>query len=129
MEDFTAIDDVGEKIARSIWNYFQKPEHLLLIERLRNYGVQLEQHQAPNRLQSTILSGKSFLFTGKLTLFTREQAQLMVEEHGGTNASGVSKNLHYLVAGEKAGSKLKKALALGTVLVIDENEFLKLLED
>lgn len=129
VEDFTAIDDVGEKIARSIWNYFQKPEHLLLIERLRNYGVQLEQHQAPNRLQSTILSGKSFLFTGKLTLFTREQAQLMVEEHGGTNASGVSKNLHYLVAGEKAGSKLKKALALGTVLVIDENEFLKLLED
>ena len=74
------------------------------------------------------LAGKTFLFTGKLSLFTREQAEEMVEKHGGRNISAVSKNLNYLVVGEKAGSKLKKAQEIGTITILDEQEFLKMME-
>ena len=74
------------------------------------------------------LAGKSFLFTGKLSLFTREDAEKLVEAHGGKNIAAVSKNLDYLVVGEKAGSKLKKAQDIGTVTILDEQQFLDLLE-
>ena len=77
---------------------------------------------------SNVLEGKSFLFTGKLSLFTREQAEEMVEKHGGKNISAVSKNLNYLVVGEKAGSKLKKAQDIGTITILDEQQFLDLIE-
>lgn len=76
---------------------------------------------------STLLVGKTFLFTGALTQFTREEAQKLVEQNGGKNVSGVSKNLNYLIAGEKAGSKLKKAEALGTVKILTEEEFLEMI--
>ncbi|MEG0761000.1 MAG: BRCT domain-containing protein, partial [Chryseobacterium sp.] len=73
------------------------------------------------------LESKTFLFTGKLSLFTRESAEEMVEKHGGKNISAVSKNLNYLVVGEKAGSKLKKAQDIGTITILDEQEFLDLI--
>ena len=78
---------------------------------------------------SNVLEGKTFLFTGKLSLFTREQAEEMVEKHGGKNISAVSKNLNYLVVGEKAGSKLKKAQDIGTITILDEQQFLNLIEN
>lgn len=76
---------------------------------------------------SFMLVDKTFLFTGRLSLFTREQAEDMVEKHGGKNISAVSKNLNYLVVGEKAGSKLKKAQDIGTIEILDEQEFLDLI--
>ncbi|MPN04087.1 DNA ligase [bioreactor metagenome] len=72
------------------------------------------------------MEGKTFLFTGTLTLFTRDEAEEIVEKNGGRNISGVSKNLNYLVVGEKAGSKLKKAKEIGTITIINEEEFMKL---
>lgn len=78
--------------------------------------------------KSNNLEGKTFLFTGSLTQFTRDEAQKMVEQNGGKNISAVSKNLNYLIAGEKAGSKLKKAEALGTVQVLTEEEFLEMIQ-
>lgn len=78
---------------------------------------------------SNSLEGKTFLFTGKLSLFTREQAEEIVEKHGGKNISAVSKNLNYLVVGEKAGSKLKKAQEIGTIEILDEQQFLDLIEN
>ncbi|HEY4540628.1 MAG TPA: BRCT domain-containing protein, partial [Faecalibacter sp.] len=77
--------------------------------------------------QSDVLEGKTFLFTGTLTKFTRTEAQKMVEANGGKNISAVSKNLNYLIAGEKAGSKLKKAEEIGTVIVLTEDEFLTMI--
>ncbi|HCN11760.1 MAG TPA: hypothetical protein DIS75_05400 [Chryseobacterium sp.] len=76
---------------------------------------------------SNNLENKTFLFTGKLSLFTRETAEEMVEKHGGKNISAVSKNLNYLVVGEKAGSKLKKAQEIGTIEILDEQQFLDLI--
>ena len=107
--------------------FFKNAENLLLVERLKSYGVQMERKESTTETLSNILKGKTFLFTGKLSLFTREQAEDMVEKHGGKNISAVSKNLNYLVVGEKAGSKLKKAQAIGTIRILDEQEFLNLI--
>lgn len=124
-EDLVNTEDVGEKIAQSLQLYFSKEEHIQIIERLKSYGIQMESEEQNTQI-STILEGKTFLFTGKLTAFTREQAEEMVEKHGGKNISAVSKNLNYLIVGEKAGSKLKKAQDLKTVIILDEYQFLDL---
>ena len=77
--------------------------------------------------KTTTIAGNTFLFTGKLTEFTREDAEAHVEAEGGKVLSGVSAKLNYLVVGEDAGSKLKKAEALGTVTILHEKEFLKMM--
>ena len=128
VEELCQVEDIGEKIAISITEFFKNPENLLMIERLKTYGVQLKKGENTNEVLSNALEGKTFLFTGKLSLFTREQAEEMVEKHGGKNISAVSKNLNYLVVGEKAGSKLKKAQDLGTITILDEQQFLDLIE-
>ena len=127
-DELNQVEDIGGKIAESIVEYFQNPENLLMIERLKAYGIQLEKAETFGETLSNVLEGKTFLFTGKLSLFTREQAEMMVEQHGGKNISAVSKNLNYLVVGEKAGSKLKKAEALGSVVILDEQQFLDLVK-
>lgn len=127
-EELCQVEDIGSKIAESIVSYLQNPENWEMIERLRSYGVQLEKGENTTEVLSSVLEGKTFLFTGKLSLFTREQAEEMVEKHGGKNISAVSKNLNYLVVGEKAGSKLKKAQDIGTITILDEQQFLDLIE-
>lgn len=124
--ELVQVEDIGGKIADSIVDFFQNPENVLFIERLKNYGVQLEKQDTASDTLSNVLYGKTFLFTGKLSLFTREEAEEMVEQHGGRNISAVSKNLQYLVVGEKAGSKLKKAQEIGTITILDEQQFLDL---
>ena len=128
-QELVQVEDIGGKIAESIVNFFQNPENILMIERLKSYGVQLEKGKNSDKLLSTVLANKTFLFTGKLSLFTREEAEEMVEKNGGKNISAVSKNLNYLVVGEKAGSKLKKAQEIGTIEILDEQEFLNLLAE
>ena len=126
-DELIQVEDVGDKIAESLIRFFKNAENLLLVERLKSYGVQMEKQESTTETLSNVLKGKTFLFTGKLSLFTREQAEDMVEKHGGKNISAVSKNLNYLVVGEKAGSKLKKAQAIGTIRILDEQEFLNLI--
>lgn len=127
LEELENTADVGNKIAISIQEYFAKSEHLALIDRLKKAGLHFETEDSQEEI-SHILEGKTFLFTGKLTAFTREHAEELVEKNGGRNISSVSKNLDYLVVGEKAGSKLKKAEQLGTVHILDEYQFLDLFE-
>ncbi len=127
LEELCQVEDIGMKIAVSIADFFQNSENILMIERLKSYGVQLEKGENTNEVLSNVLEGKTFLFTGKLSLFTREQAEEMVEKHDGKNISAVSKNLNYLVVGEKAGSKLKKAQDIGTITILDEQQFLDLI--
>lgn len=128
IEELCQVEDIGVKIAVSIVDFFNNPENILMLERLKSYGVQLEKGENTNEVLSDALEGKTFLFTGKLSLFTRESAEEMVEKHGGKNISAVSKNLNYLVVGEKAGSKLKKAQDIGTIEILDEQQFLDLIE-
>ncbi len=127
LEELVQVEDIGLKIAESIQLYFANPENVLMIERLKQYGIQLAKD--PNATPAAVsdkLAGKTFLFTGKLSLFSRDQAEEMVEQNGGRNISAVSKNLNYLGVGEKAGSKLKKAQELGTIEILDEQQFLDL---
>jgi DNA ligase (NAD+) len=128
-EELCQVEDIGMKIAVSIVDFFNNPENILMLERLKSYGVQLEKGENTNEILSNALEGKTFLFTGKLSLFTRESAEEMVEKHNGKNISAVSKNLNYLVVGEKAGSKLKKAEDIGTITILDEQQFLDLINN
>lgn len=128
LEELVQVEDIGIKIAESIHEFFQNPENILMVERLKEYGVKLEKDENFNQTISKLLEGKTFLFTGKLSLFTREAAEEMVEKNAGKNISAVSKNLDYLVVGEKAGSKLKKAQDLGSITILDEQEFLDLIK-
>lgn len=126
LSEIANVDDVGEKIAESILEFFNKEKNKLIIDRLKNVGLQFEINENDKPI-SDIFHGKTFLFTGSLENFTRENAQELVEKHGGKNVSSVSKNLDYLVIGENAGSKLKKAQDIKSIHIITENEFLKLL--
>ncbi|ACU07832.1 DNA ligase [Flavobacteriaceae bacterium 3519-10] len=126
--ELVQVEDIGLKIAESITEFFKNPENVLMIERLKSYGVKLEKGADTHEVLSNALDGKTFLFTGKLSLFTRDDAEEMVEKHGGKNISAVSKNLDFLVVGEKAGSKLKKAQEIGTITILDEQQFLDLLQ-
>ena len=129
LEELMQIEDIGLKIAESIISFFQNEENKRILERLKSYGIQLERVDKPNEILSDVLANKTFLFTGKLSLFTRAEAENMVEKHGGRNISAVSKNLNYLVVGEKAGSKLKKAQDIGTIIILDEQQFLDLIKN
>lgn len=126
-EELAAVDTIGTRIAESLSNYLKNPEHLAMIKDLKEQGLQFEEEQ--EELLSNKLEGQSFLFTGKLTAFTRDEAKEMVEKNGGKILSSVSKNLNCLVVGEKAGSKLAKAEKLGTIQIMTEQDFLDLIEN
>jgi DNA ligase (NAD+) len=128
-EDLEQVDEIGVKIAESVVAFFAEVRNIEIIEKLRRAGIQLIMKEEHLELSSTILDGKTFLFTGKLTAFSREDAKHMVADNGGKTISGVSSKLDYLVVGEKAGSKLKKATALGTVTILTEMDFLALIQN
>lgn len=123
-EDLLTIDDVGEKVANSILEFFSHHDNRTLLETLENEGVSLANTQK-NEAMSGSLVGKTFLFTGTLTM-KRSEAEALAEKNGGTIIGSVSSKLNYLVVGEDAGSKLDKAKKLGTVTILSEEEFLSL---
>lgn len=122
-EELQQIPDVGSKMAASIINYFAADANRRVIAKLKSAGV--NQRYLGAQAQEGILSGKTFVITGTLPGVTREQATQLIEQHGGQVASSVSKKTDYLLAGEKAGSKLTKARELGVpVLSWEELQFL-----
>lgn len=127
MDHFQSVEGIGPKVAESLYQFFQNPVNREMIAKLEGYGLNFANEKTASGPGK--LGNKTFLFTGSLTRFTRDEAKEMVENNGGKLISSVSKNLNYLVAGEAAGSKLDKARALGTVEIIDEDTFLKMLED
>ncbi len=128
LEDLMGLEDVGPKVAGSIFDFFQAPESRELLKKLENEGLNFTNTKRGKTNEQSILEGKTFLFTGTLNQLKRSDAEAMVEEKGGKIVSGVSSKLNYLVAGEAAGSKLEKAKKLNTVNIISEEEFLKMIE-
>ena len=127
VEELMEIDGVGDKGAKAVYDFFRDSENLQLIEVLRGYGLQFAQEvKEEQSSEERIFEGKTFLFTGTLKNFKREEIKEEIEKLGGKNLSAVSKNLDYLIIGEKAGSKLKKAQELGTVKILTEDEFLEI---
>lgn len=124
LEDLTEVPDVGEITALSLLDWFAQPQSQHLIRRLREAGVNF---QSTRQLQDDRFAGKTFVLTGALSLFTREEATERIELCGGKASGSVSKKTSYVVAGENAGSKLKKANELG-IPVLSEAEFLEMLK-
>lgn len=127
-EQLMELEDIGPKVAESVYEFFHTEGNIQLLAELQQLGVNIETKQEETVPANNKLDGKSFLFTGTLTKFTRDEAQALVERNGGKLISGVSKNLDYLVAGPGAGSKLTKAQSIPSVQVIDEDAFLKMIE-
>jgi DNA ligase (NAD+) len=110
-------------VAQSIRTFFDNRDNIAVIHRMLEAGVSpaVEQKKVGGRF-----TGKTFVFTGALSRFTRDEAQRLVEAEGGSAVGSVSKKTHYVIAGEDAGSKLTKARDLG-VTVLTEDEFLELM--
>ncbi|NLB85122.1 MAG: NAD-dependent DNA ligase LigA [Acholeplasmataceae bacterium] len=125
-EDFLTIFDVGEAIADSIIDYFKDEKNLKLINYFKENGFNLRSEII--KLKESDIQGLTFVLTGKLNKFTRDQAKEMIEQHGGKVTSSVSLKTDYVLAGEDAGSKLTKALEL-KIKVINEDEFMELLNN
>ena len=126
-EELESISEIGPKMADSIVTYFAKPEVREVVERLRAAGVNLSyKGPRPEATAESPFAGKTVVLTGTLEHFSRKEASERIEALGGKVTGSVSKNTDLLIAGEKAGSKLKKAQELG-VRVIDEHTFLEML--
>lgn len=126
-EDFTAIKEIGPILARNVMAFFHEESNIAILRRMEELGVNMRQSAEDRPIASGAdgpLSGKTILFTGTLHQMGRNEAQKMAEAAGAKNISAVSGNLNILVVGENAGSKLKKAEALGTVEIWTEQEFL-----
>ncbi len=124
-EQLQAYDDVGVKVAKSIYQYFHEEKNIALIKELEALGLNMIQTNAT--AVDGNLSGLNFLFTGTLTQLKRSDAEAMVEARGGHILSGVSSKLNYLVVGEDAGSKLEKAKKIATIKIISEADFVDLI--
>ena len=123
-EELMAIEGVGPIVARSVRNFFNAESNRQTIEKLLSSGIRISSEQ--DYKQKEEIAGKTFVFTGTLTNFTREEAQALVEKYGGKSASSVSKKTDYVVVGENAGSKAETARQLG-VKILNEAEFLELI--
>jgi DNA ligase (NAD+) len=120
------IRDMGPVAAQSLADYFKIPRNRSLVERLRKAGVNFKR-LASTFPASSYLAGRTFVLTGTLSKFTRDQAEQEIRKRGGTMTSSVSKKTSYVVAGAEPGSKLEKAQTLG-VAILDESAFLELLQ-
>ncbi len=123
MQSIIEIDGFGEIGAKSVTEYFAKDTVKLVIQKLKAAGVNM---QYKSSRASDVLSGKTFVVTGTLPSLSRDEAEKLIADNGGKAASSVSKKTSYVLAGEKAGSKLEKAKTLG-IPVIDEAEFLNMI--
>ena len=122
-EDLEAIDEVGPIVAQTITRFWSDCTNVDVVESCLSLGIQFESVEGP---KSQILDGKTIVFTGALTQFSRNEAKDMTEAHGGRASGSVSKKTDFLVAGPGAGSKLKKAENLG-ITILSEEDFLELI--
>ncbi len=119
LDELVSVDDIGEITARNIIEWFANPQSQHLLKLLREAGVNTE---STSQITDTRFAGMTFVLTGTLEKYTRDEAAAIIENFGGKSASSVSKKTTYVLAGENAGSKLTKAQTLG-VTIISEDEF------
>ena len=125
-ENYREINDIGPKVALSLKKYFNSEKNLRLLNVFKEKNINFAGDKS-KIVNDSLFSGKTFLFTGTLKELTRNEAKELVEKNGGRNISAVSKNLNFLVYGEKAGSKLKKAKEISTINLLTEKEFIEML--
>jgi DNA ligase (NAD+) len=124
-DDLVAVDEIGEKIAISVQNYFLDEENVNLIERLQKAGLQFEVEEKV--LSSENLKGKNVVVSGVFSMFTRDELKELIENHGGKNVSSISSKTDFVIAGANMGpAKLEKATQLG-VEIVSEEDFVKMI--
>jgi DNA ligase (NAD+) len=123
-EELQQVNEIGPRVSAAIREFFDEPKNVALVKRLEKAGLKFT---GEKKQRGTTLAGKTFVLTGTLPTYSRDEAKKMIEEAGGKVAGSVSKKTDYVVAGEDAGSKLDKARELG-VAVIDEKEMEKLVK-
>lgn len=128
IEKLTEIDMVGEQAARSLVDYFSRPEVTEMLQRLKDTGVTIQAKTSDTPAEEQRLHGETVLFTGSLSALSRSEAKKIVKEHGGKIATSVTKSTTMVVVGEKAGSKRKKAEEMGKKIVT-EDDFLAMLAE
>ena len=127
IEKLVSIDEIGEKIAQSIINYFSNESNRQLVERLKNAGLQLYRTEEDKSGYTDKLIGKSIVISGVFTHYSRDEYKELIEKHGGKNVGSISAKTSFILAGENMGpAKLEKAQKLG-ITILTEEEFLKLI--
>lgn len=127
-EDLIAVDEIGERIAESLIDYFGDPKHREQIEELRSYGLQFESSHQSIVLESNIFEDKTFIISGVFGNYSRDELKDMIEANGGKILSSISPKLNFLVAGDNMGpAKLEKALKLQIPIISDE-DLIKMLQ-
>jgi DNA ligase (NAD+) len=125
--DLILVDEIGERIAQSVIDFFDNQENQIIVERLKNYGIQLEIVEKFNPNATDKLDGKTFVVSGVFTLFSRDELKQAIEDNGGKVGSSISAKTDYVVAGDNMGpAKLDKANKLN-IPIISEEEFQKLI--
>ena len=128
LESLLEVNEIGERIARSVLQYFADKRNKELIHRLEKYGLQMSLHEDEIRLRSDKLKNLTFVISGTFSRHSRDDYKAMIEQNGGKNTGSVSGSTDYILAGENMGpAKLAKAAKLG-IKIINEEEFLKLIE-
>jgi DNA ligase (NAD+) len=128
LDELTAVDEIGGRIAESIITYFSKPENKQLVERLKAAGLQFKLDEAQLAGRSEKLKGLSIIISGTFEKNSRDDLKKMIEQNGGKNVSSISKNTSYLLAGNNIGpSKLEKATKLN-IPIISEDDFLRMID-
>ena len=128
-EDLTAVDEIGERIARSIIAYFADERNRTLVNRLKEYGLQMSVPEEKLANRSEKLKGLSIVISGTFAKHSRDEYKAVIEQHGGKNSGSVSGKTDYILAGDNMGpAKLEKAAKLG-VKIINEDEFLNMIAE
>jgi len=117
-EELQQVNDIGPRVSGSIREFFEEPKNVALVDRLRRAGLTM---MGQKKQRANTLAGKTFVLTGTLERYTRDEAKKLIEDSGGRVSGSVSQKTDYVVAGAEAGSKLDKARELG-VAVLDEKQ-------
>ncbi|MDE7152896.1 MAG: NAD-dependent DNA ligase LigA [Muribaculaceae bacterium] len=129
VEQLVTIDEIGDKIAESVVAFFAEPVNRELVERLRGYGLTMSMPEEEKEAGSDLLAGMTIVISGTFAHHSRDEYKAIIEANGGKNAGSISKKTTFILAGENMGpAKLEKAQSLG-VRIVDETEFLKMLDD
>jgi DNA ligase (NAD+) len=122
--DLILVDEIGEKIAQSVIEFFENPENRSTVDRLKNVGVQLMLDESKSTVVSNVLEGKTFVVSGVFEKFSRDELKQAIEDNGGKVGSSISAKTNFVIAGDNMGpAKLEKASQL-KVPIISEEEFL-----
>jgi DNA ligase (NAD+) len=129
LTDLILVDEIGEKIAQSVVEFFENHENKLLIDRFKNYGVQMQLIETFNPNATDKLAGKTFVVSGVFSIFSRDELKKSIEDNGGKVGSSISAKTDFVIAGENMGpAKLEKAQQLN-IKIISETEYINMIDE